>query len=108
MNFSPTAGNPLEMKTLVQQELIQRGILWAGTQNLCFSHTEKDIDYTLEAFSASLATLKYAVETGNVRSMLKGDPLQPVFRKTSHFNVKPRINIEKDLSEVAQGIKRFG
>ncbi len=96
MNFSASAGNPLEMKTLLQQELIQRGILWAGTHNLCFSHTQEDVRYTLGAFSDSLAILKYAVETGNVRKHLKGELLQPVFRKTSHFNVKPRRNAEMD------------
>jgi glutamate-1-semialdehyde aminotransferase len=96
MNFSASAGNPLEMKTLLQQELLQKGILWAGTHNLCYSHTEADIDYTLEAFDASLATLKHAVATGSVREHLKGQPLQPVFRKTSHFNVKPRRSAATD------------
>jgi glutamate-1-semialdehyde aminotransferase len=90
MNFSASAGNPLEMKTLVQQELLRRGILWAGTHNLSYSHTSADIDYTLEAFSESLGVLKQAVETGNVRGHLKGEPVQAVFRKTSQFNVKPR------------------
>ena len=90
MNFSPSVGNPLEMKTLLQQELLRRGILWAGTHNLCYSHTEADIQYTLAAYSASLAVLKQAVADGGVRSQLRGEPLQPVFRKTSHFNVKPR------------------
>ena len=96
MNFSASAGNPLEMKTLLQQELIQRGILWAGTHNLCFSHTQEDVRYTLGAFSDSLAILKYAVEMGSVGKHLKGELLQPVFRKTSHFNVKPRRNAEMD------------
>jgi glutamate-1-semialdehyde aminotransferase len=94
MNFSASAGNPLEMKTLVQQELIQRGILWAGTHNICYSHTEADIAYTLEAFADVFAILKQAVASGNVRSHLKGEPLQPVFRKTSNFNVKPRRSVE--------------
>lgn len=90
MNFSPNAGNPLEMKTLVQQELLRRGILWAGTHNLSYSHTPADIVYTLEAFSESLGVLKQAVESGNVLGRLKGEPVQAVFRKTSQFNVKPR------------------
>jgi glutamate-1-semialdehyde 2,1-aminomutase len=108
MNFSSSAGNPLEMKTLMQQELIQRGILWAGTQTLSFSHTEEDVQYTLDAFAASLSILKYAVETGNVRNQLKGDPLQPVFRKTSHFNVKPRRSAEMDIGQLAPAMNRVG
>ena len=39
------------MKSLVQQELIKRGILWSGFHNMCYSHTEADLDYTLEAVS---------------------------------------------------------
>lgn len=90
LNFAPSAGSPLEMKTLVQQELLRRGILWSGTQNLCFSHTEADIDYTLAAFAESLEVLGEAVAAGEVRGRLRGETLQPVFRKTSNFHVKPR------------------
>jgi len=108
MNFSASAGNPLEMKTLVQQELIQRGILWAGTHNLCFSHTREDIEYTLDAFASSLTILKHAVKTGSVRQHLKGELLQPVFRKTSHFNVKPRHNAEIGSDHGFPRLKRVG
>ena len=95
MNFAPSAGNPLEMKTLVQQELLRRGILWAGIQNLCFAHTPEDADYTVEAFADVLAILKEAVAAGDVRSRLQGETLQPVFRKTSNFHVKPRLDLER-------------
>jgi hypothetical protein len=90
LNFSPRAGEPLAMKTLVQQELIRRGILWSGIHNLCFAHSEEDIDYTLQAFGEAFETLHRAVMAGDVRSRLQGKLLQPVFRKTSNFNVKPR------------------
>lgn len=94
LSFAPFAGDPLEMKTLVQQELLRRGILWSGTQNLCFSHTPADIDYTLAAFSESLAVLRAAVAAGDVAQRLQGEVLQPVFRKTSNFHVKPRRRVE--------------
>lgn len=90
VNFAPSAGNPLEMKTLLQQELIRRGILWSGIHTLCYTHTEEDIDYTLGAYAEILPILKRAVEEGNVKSLLKGGILEPVFRKTSHFNIKPK------------------
>jgi glutamate-1-semialdehyde aminotransferase len=90
LNFSASAGNPLEMKTLVQQELIRRGILWSGIHNLCFAHTEADIDYTIQAFGEVLAILKEAVTAGGVAARLQGETLQAVFRKTSNFHVKPR------------------
>ncbi|MGI0013765.1 MAG: aminotransferase class III-fold pyridoxal phosphate-dependent enzyme, partial [Nitrososphaera sp.] len=90
LSFSPAAGDPLEMKTLVQQELIRRGILWSGIHNLCHEHGPAEIDYTLKAFAAVLSILKQAVEAKNIASRLQGGLLQPVFRKTSAFDTKPK------------------
>jgi glutamate-1-semialdehyde 2,1-aminomutase len=44
ITFDPAAGNPLEVKSYVQQELFKRGILWSGFHNMCFSHTDDDIN----------------------------------------------------------------
>ena len=90
ITFDAAAGNPLEMKSLVQQEMIKRGILWGGFHNMCYSHTDEDIEYTLRAYEDVLPILKRAVEEKNVASYLKGEPVEPVFRKTSNFNFKPK------------------
>ena len=87
--------NPLEMKSLVQQEMIKRGILWGGFHNMSFSHSDEDVEYTLKTYHEVLPILKEAVDKQNVRGFLKGDPVEPVFRKTSNFNTKPK---EKTLS----------
>jgi glutamate-1-semialdehyde aminotransferase len=89
MTFDASVGNPLEMKSLVQQEMIKRGILWGGFHNMSFSHTDKDIDYTLKAYKDVLPILKKAVAEGNVKGYLKGNPVEPVFRKVGNFNTKP-------------------
>ncbi|GMT46652.1 MAG: glutamate-1-semialdehyde 2,1-aminomutase [bacterium] len=89
VTFDASAGNPLEMKSLMQQELIKRGILWSGFHNICFSHTDDDIEYALNAYSEVLLILKKAVSGGNVMGFLEGEPLEPVFRKTADFNIKP-------------------
>lgn len=80
VTFGPEAGNPLEVKSFVQQELIKRGILWSGQHALSFSHTEADIDYTLGAYREVLPLLKRAAVEGNVKGSLRGEPVQPVFR----------------------------
>jgi len=90
MTFDASAGNPLEMKSLVQQEMIKRGVLWGGFHNVSFSLTEDDIDHILASYAEVLPILKNAVETGNVRELLRGEPVSPVFRKTSNFNTKPK------------------
>ena len=90
ITFDASAGNPLEMKSLVQQEMIKRGILWGGFHNMSFSHTDQDVDYTLDVYKAVLPILKKAVDEKNVSGYLKGEPVEPVFRKTSNFNTKPK------------------
>ena len=89
ITFDASAGNPLEIKSLVQQELIKRGILWGGFHNMSYSHSDKDIEYTLKVYREVLPILKKAVDENNVRGYLKGEPVEPVFRKISNFNTKP-------------------
>lgn len=90
ITFDAKAGDPLILKSLVQQEMIKRGVLWGGFHNMSFSHTDEDIDYTLKAYEQVLPILKKAVDDGNARELLRGKPVQPVFRKTDNFNMKPR------------------
>lgn len=90
ITFDASAGNPLEVKSLVQQELIKKGILWSGFHNMSFSHTDEDIEYTLKAYSEVLPFLKEAVEKNEVTARLKGTPVEAVFRKVSNFNTKPK------------------
>lgn len=90
ITFDAAAGNPLEMKSLVQQEMIKRGILWGGFHNMCFSHSDDDIEYTLRSYEDVLQVLKKAVEEKALQKYLKGEPVEAVFRKTSNFNLKPK------------------
>ena len=90
ITFDSSAGNPLELKSIVQQELIKKGILWSGFHNMSFSHTNEDIEYTLKAYEEVLSFLKEAVEKNEVAASLKGKPVEPVFRKVSNFNTKPK------------------
>jgi glutamate-1-semialdehyde 2,1-aminomutase len=84
ITFDASAGNPLELKALVQQELFKLGILWGGFHNMCFSHTDEDIAYTLQAYRAVLPILKEAVESKNAAAYLKGEPVEAVFRKVTN------------------------
>lgn len=89
VSFDAAAGNPLEVKSFVQQELIKRGILWSGFHNMSFSHSDADVAYTLRAYREVLGLLKEAVDAKDVTSRLKGKPVEAVFRKVSNFNMKP-------------------
>jgi glutamate-1-semialdehyde 2,1-aminomutase len=90
VTFTPDAGNGLELKTLIQQEMIKRGVLWAGFHNMCYSHANEDIQYTLAAYREVLPIVKEAILSGNISSYLKGEVLEAVFRKVSNYNIKPK------------------
>jgi glutamate-1-semialdehyde aminotransferase len=89
--FDPAAGSPLELKSLMQQELIKRGVLWSGTHTVCFALTDADVDHLLAAYHEVLGIVAQAIETGSVGSSLRGEPVEPVFRRTSNFNLRPRL-----------------
>jgi glutamate-1-semialdehyde 2,1-aminomutase len=91
VTFAPEAGNGLEVKALMQQEMIKRGVLWAGFHNMCFSHSDEDLNYTLSAYREVMPILKEAIDSQNVKSYLKGEVLEAVFRKTSNYNIKPAL-----------------
>ncbi len=83
VNFSAKAGDALILKTYLQQEMIKRGILWSSFHNMCFSHSDADVQYTLDAYNDIFPVFKAAIESNSVESQLKGQVLEPVFRKVN-------------------------
>jgi len=71
----------LLLKSLFQQECLQRGILFSGGHNLSFSHSTEDIDYTLRVYRTAMEIVADAIEQGDVEDRLEGDPVEPVFRR---------------------------
>ena len=90
VTFDAKAGNPLEMKSLLQQELFRRGVLWGGFHNMSYAHTDNDIALALDAYRDALPVLREAVAAKAVHERLRGEPLEPVFRRTGNFNMKPK------------------
>ncbi len=94
VSFNPANGiSSLEMKTYVQQELLRFGILWTGFHNMCFSHSDEDIQQLLAAYKEILSELWEIVSSGTIYRHLRGETLKPVFRKTSNFNTKPKQQV---------------
>ncbi len=69
------------LKSLFQQECLKRGILFSGGQNICYSHTDADIEQTLRVYRAAMELLADAIQSGDARERLEGEPMQPVFRR---------------------------
>ena len=72
--------NAFEMKTLLMQELHQRGFLSVGTHNLSYAHSERDIDALLDAYREVLPMIGAAARAGDVAGHLRCAPLVPLFR----------------------------
>jgi glutamate-1-semialdehyde aminotransferase len=87
--MDPAAGDPLVLKSFVQQELVRCGILWAGFHNLAFAHRDEDVDYALTAWAEALRRLRAALDAGDVAARLRGAPVEPVFRRTTNFHTRP-------------------
>jgi hypothetical protein len=66
---------------LFQQECLKRGVLFSGGQNICFSHSNADIEYTLRVYRTAMEIVRDARQKDCVREKLEGEPVQPVFRK---------------------------
>jgi glutamate-1-semialdehyde 2,1-aminomutase len=68
------------MRTLFNQEVIKRGVLFQGIFCPCFSHTEEDVNHILWAFDEAMEVYKKGLEDG-FEKYLTGDAIKPVFRK---------------------------
>jgi glutamate-1-semialdehyde 2,1-aminomutase len=90
ITFHASAGDPLLIRSLLQQELIRRGVLWNGFHNLCYALGDDDVEHILGAYREALAVVHDAVIHGDILAELKGEPVEPVFRKTSAFHTRPR------------------
>ena len=73
-------GKPSQaFRTLFMQELVIRGVI-APSFVVSYSHTEVDINRTIDAASEALAVYRKALEDG-VEKYLKGRSVKPVFRR---------------------------
>src|SRR5262249_13064063 len=88
--FDREHGDPLLMKSLVQQELFDQGILWPGSHTLSFAHTAADVDEVLDAYRVALTSLREAVADGDLAGRLRGAPVIAPFRRPLGFHSKPR------------------
>jgi glutamate-1-semialdehyde 2,1-aminomutase len=73
------AGQPSQpFRTLLMQEILRRGIL-ATSLVVNYSHTEADVDRTIEAFDAAFVTYRRALDEG-IERYLVGRPTKPAIR----------------------------
>src|SRR5690606_23595835 len=73
-------GQPSQpFRTLLMQEIIRRGIL-ATSLVVNYSHTEADIDRTIDAFTEAFMVYRKALDSG-IDGYLDGRPVKPAIRR---------------------------
>jgi glutamate-1-semialdehyde 2,1-aminomutase len=79
LSFKPSRDiSDIELKSLMMQEMVKRGILFTWTIFTSYSLQSKDIKMTMEAFDDALQICKKAVEENNVKKYLEGEPIVPI------------------------------
>lgn len=68
------------LRTLFIQEMLKQGVLIQSTHNLCYSHSDNDIDHVISAYSRTLNIIQTAVNECSVEAQLNCDPIEPVFK----------------------------
>jgi glutamate-1-semialdehyde aminotransferase len=72
----------LVAKSLLQQELLRRAILFNGSHFVSYAHTDEDIEEAIDAYDGALRTLAGCLPDG-VAESLEGPPVTAAFRTPS-------------------------
>ena len=68
------------IKTLLMQELQQRGFLSLGTHNLNYAHSDHDVDGLLSAYAEILPIIAQCIEKKDFSGAIRGKELVPLFK----------------------------
>ncbi len=74
----PDGAPSQEFRALFMQELIRGGVLGPSFV-LSYSHSEQDVDRTVEVVGAALEVYRHAIDEGSVAAYLNGRPTRRVF-----------------------------
>ena len=69
------------LRSLMQQELVRRGVLFLFGFNISYALNDDDVDHTLEALRSAMGVMASAIDSGDPASWVDGKIVQPVFRQ---------------------------
>jgi glutamate-1-semialdehyde aminotransferase len=70
----------LPARSLVQQEMLKRGVLFNGNNFICLAHSAEDLEQIVDAYGAAFACLADGLAAGDLHGRLEGEPVKPAFR----------------------------
>lgn len=87
IDFADEDGVPGRIaKSLVMQECLKRGVLFSGIHLVSYSHSDEDVERTLDVYRAALSELADAYAQGEVRERLEGEPVGATLRERTDEN----------------------
>lgn len=78
-----TKYNNFTIRTLLMQEMMQKGILTLGTHLMNYAHTDEDIQSLINGYEHFLIKLKDGLDNNALEDMLDCEPLVPLFKVRS-------------------------
>jgi len=74
------AASQWEIKTVLLEQVIQRGVLTAGSHNVCYAHTAEDAAQLASVYDEACAVIAEGLAAGDLAKRIAGEPLQPLFQ----------------------------
>ena len=71
----------LDIMSLYQQKMIEKGILTTGINNICLAHNEADIDQFIHAADAAFEDISRAIEQDSTKGILFANKVNPIFKR---------------------------
>lgn len=68
------------IKTMLLKEMFAHGVLTIGSHNICYSHTEDDIQKIANAYKVILPKIAAGITNGNLEENLGCNVIEPVFK----------------------------
>src|SRR3989338_7252439 len=70
----------LEIKSFLQHEILQNGILWYGGHTISYAHSLADMRRALRVFQKAFQKLRAVLDAKTLRQNLRGKPITNIFK----------------------------
>src|SRR3989344_1224340 len=70
----------LEIKSFLQQEFLQNGVLWYGGHTISYAHSAADMERVLQVYEKAFQKLRKVLDEKTLRQNLRGKPITNIFK----------------------------
>ena len=69
-----------EIKTLMQQEMLENGMFMIGTHNMSYAHSKEHVDRLMEVYELFFTKMKQVEKDKSIKQFIKSEPLVNLFK----------------------------